>query len=69
MLVSNSNAEDVNKKRLRLFSLVAKRTLTTLVGQCDDDILVNLKNTHELDRLIKKLDTVIVYKLRDKFKI
>lgn len=69
MLVSHTNATDVNQKRLELFSLVAKRTLTTLVGQCDDEVLINLKDNKALTDLTNNLDTILVHKLRTKFKI
>lgn len=69
MMYTYSNIESINKKRLEMFSLVAKRTLTALMGQCDDGILKSLKNNNDLEELLSNMDTVMLHKLRDKFKI
>ena len=69
MLTTYVNTKSVNEKRLELFSKVSKRTLFTLIEQCDDGVLTPVKSAKTTESLLKSMDQILVAKLRDKFKI
>lgn len=66
MLTTYVNTKSVNEKKLEIFEQVAKHTMFKLIEQCDDNMLVSVRNPKALADLSKSLDRVLVNKLRVK---
>ena len=69
MLMAFNNSKNLNEERLKLFEKISKHTILTLMAQCDEGVLSDIKSNDELKSVLVSMDQVLASKLRTKFDI